>query len=129
MHAGGRPSLYDPKYCDDVLTFGAEGKSLAWMAAEFGVSKPTMYAWQEEHPEFLYAMTRARALAQRWWEDIGQNHIVMHKDDGVFNASAWSRSMAARFPDDWREKTEATIQGPDGKAVVIERIIRTVTKP
>lgn len=31
-----------------------------------------------------------------------------------FNAAIWSRSMAARFPNDWRESKEAKIVGPNG---------------
>lgn len=36
-----------------------------------------------------------------------------------FNAAIWSRSMAARFPNDWRESKEAKIVGADGGPVQI----------
>lgn len=36
-----------------------------------------------------------------------------------FNAAIWSRSMAARFPADWRESKEAKIVGADGGPVQI----------
>ena len=37
-----------------------------------------------------------------------------------FNAAIWSRSMAARFPADWRESKEAKIVGADGGPVQIQ---------
>ncbi len=93
------------------------------MAAEFEVAKATIQNWEKEHPEFLAAMTRAMTLSQAWWEKKGQECLVMPA--GVsFQASAWSRSMAARFPDDWREKTATEHSGPDGGPIKAE----TVTK-
>lgn len=96
----GRPTSYREEYCDRVLEFGARGKSIAWMAAELGVSRPTLEEnWPAAHPQFLEALTRARLLSQQWWEDAGQDGM----EKQGFNASIWSRSMAARFPHDWRE--------------------------
>ena len=37
-----------------------------------------------------------------------------------FNAQVYSRSMAARFPKDWRESKEQRVTGADGGAVQIE---------
>ena len=34
-----------------------------------------------------------------------------------FNASIWSRSMAARFPKDWRENKNVELAGKDGGAI------------
>jgi len=100
--------MYRPEYCEKALEYGAQGKSRAWMAAEFGVSRITLMNWEEQYPEFLSAMTRARELAQRWWEDVGQDGLLMGSG---FNGSVWSRSMSARFPDDWREKTATEHSG------------------
>ena len=73
--AGGRPTAYDPAYCDDVIEYGRAGKSLTWIATELGVVKQTIHNWMAEHPEFLDAMTRAKELSQRWWEDKGQEGV------------------------------------------------------
>lgn len=120
---GGRPTDYKEEYCDSVIEFGKQGFSRVQMAAEFEVAKATIQNWEKEHPEFLAAMTRAMTLSQAWWEKKGQECLVMPA--GVsFQASAWSRSMAARFPDDWREKTATEHSGPDGGPIKAE----TVTK-
>ncbi len=101
-HAGGRPTDYRPEYCDKVVEWGKEGKSKAWMCAELDIVDQTMRNWGEAHPEFLDAITRGLKHSQKWWEDKGQSSL----DKAGFQASVWSRSMAARFPEDWREKTD-----------------------
>lgn len=97
---GGRPTKYHPSYCDRVVEYGRAGKSRAWIAAELGVVKQTLLNWASENPEFLDALEYANTLSQQWWEDAGQSGMTADK----FNNGVWSRSMAARFPEDWREK-------------------------
>lgn len=105
-----RPSTYDPAYCDQVIKWGAQGKSITWMAAELDVSRECVYEWARVHPEFSDALTRAKAKAQKWWEDAGQGGIFMPG----FNASAWSKSMAARFPEEWRDNKAVELTGANG---------------
>lgn len=116
-----RPSTYDSSYCDQVIEWGAQGKSITWMAAEIGVSRECIYEWARVHPDFSDALSRARAKAQQWWEDLGQSGIYAP----AFNGSVWVKSMAARFPEDWREKTEQKIEGE----LAIGKITRTIVKP
>ena len=97
---GGRPSLYRPEYCERVLEFGREGMSVVEMAAEIGVARSTLEeAWPAAHAEFSEAFARARELSQAWWERQGRVGLTAER----FNAQVYSRSMAARFPKDWRE--------------------------
>jgi hypothetical protein len=103
----GRPSDYDPSYCEKVIEWGKLGKSKVWMCAQLDICKRTMQRWEDAHPEFSAALTRAAAHAQAHWEDLGQHNIK----DRDFNSSVWSRSMAARFPDDWREKNDVNMNG------------------
>ena len=124
--SGGRPSLYDPAHCDTAIEAGRAGKSLAWIAAELGVCKQTLHNWSNEYPEFLDALTRAKLLSQRWWEDTGQANMTAPG----FNGSVWSRSMAARFPDDWREVKGSEISGPNGAPVAtVSRIELVAVAP
>jgi hypothetical protein len=117
-----RPSEYKQEYCDLVVQWGGTGKSLAWMAAELDVSRECLYEWMRVHPEFSDAMTRARDKSQKWWEDAGQTGMVAPG----FNASVWSRSMAARFPQDWREQKGVELTGRDGGPVQVVDGIRLV---
>lgn len=117
----GRPSEYKQEYCEAVIEAGKQGKSVAWMASEFDVNKDTIYEWAKVHPEFSDALTRAKAHAQRWWEDQGQTGMVAPG----FNGSVWSRSMAARFPEDWREQKGVELSG----AVQVGRVTREIVRP
>lgn len=114
---GGRPSLYKPEYCDRVIELGREGMSVVEMAAEIGVSRSTLEeSWPEAHEEFSEAFARARELSQAWWERQGRIGLTAER----FNAQVYSRSMAARFPKDWRESKEQRLAGADGGVVKVE---------
>lgn len=113
-HPGGRPTKYDPNMCEIVIALGAEGKSRTEIAFELGVVKATIQNWEAEHPEFLAAMTRAKEAEQTWWERKGRENLGAQH----FQASMWSRSMGARFPDEWRESSKQELSGPNGTALI-----------
>ena len=46
----GRPTDYDPAFCEDVIRLGRQGKSVEQIAYRLFVSVSTMYKWREEHP-------------------------------------------------------------------------------
>lgn len=112
--AGGRPTGYRPEYCERVIELGRTGASVVEMAAEIGVARATLEAnWTANHPEFLEAFTQAKQLSQVWWERMGRENLIVPQ--GItFQATVWSRSMAARFPADWRESSKTEISGPNG---------------
>jgi transposase-like protein len=112
-----RPSLYDPAYCERVIELGEQGASIAEMAYELGVVKNTLENWAAEHEEFLNAFTRAKLASQVWWERKGR--AGMEKSSSEFQASVWSRSMAARFPEDWREVKGTELTGKDGGPIAV----------
>lgn len=116
----GRPTLYDPAYCERVIELGKQGMSVVEMAADIGVHRNTLEtSWPAEYPEFLEAFTQAKQHSQAWWETMGRVNLIMPQGSGTFQASVWSRSMAARFPADWREKSETALTGANGGPVQI----------
>jgi transposase len=124
----GRPSLYDPKYCEEVIALGKIGKSTEAIGAILGVGTKTLYNWRDQNPEFLHALELAKEFELQWWEDIGQTHMVENKESDKLNASIWSRSMAARFPKKYRESVKQEISGADG-APLLSGIQVTFIKP
>lgn len=118
--AGGRPSSYDPGFCEVVKDLGNQGHSRTAIAAELGVVRQTLVNWEGEHPEFLVAMEQARVYEQRWWEDQAKKHMYLDHQGGSFNANLWSRSMAARFPEQYRENKTVAVTGADGGAIKLE---------
>ena len=128
--AGGRPSLYNPAYCERIIELGKIGMSVVEMAADIGVVRSTLEAeWPAAHPEFSEAFTLARQHSQAWWEAMGRVNLIMPPQSGTFQASVWSRSMAARFPADWRESKAVELGGDLNINSKIERIERVVVDP
>lgn len=120
---GGRPSDYRPEYCDAVIEMGEQGFSVVEMAAALKVSRNTLETnWPKDHPEFLEAFTHARVASQAWWERMGRESLIMSPGQGTFQASVWSRSMAARFPADWRENKGVEVTGANGGPIETRQV-------
>jgi len=66
---GGRPSKYDPAYCDQVIEHCRGGRSLTSFAGQIRVARRTLSNWTDAHPEFADACEVATALACRWYEE------------------------------------------------------------
>ncbi len=103
----GRPSEYLPENCEVVIDLGKAGKSLAQIASHFDVSKATIINWSEVHPEFSTALSRARAHSQTWWENRAQTDGLTRE----FNGMVWSKSVQARFREDYTERHEVAGAG------------------
>lgn len=114
----GRPSEYDPSYCDKVRELGKLGKSFEQMAMQLDVSYRTLCRWRETHPEFCHALEDAQAYSQAWWEEMAQAYLVNQHQGNSLNASLWSRSMAARFPKTYSERVKQEITGADGVPLI-----------
>lgn len=124
----GRPSEYDPAYCEKVIELGKQGCSVVEMATEIGVSRNTLETnWPAAHAEFLEALTYARECSQSWWERAGRIGMIGNN----ISAPIWSRSMAARFPRDWREVKGTEHTGKDGGPIeqAITEVRRTIVDP
>lgn len=124
----GRPSLYDPAYCEKVVELGKLGKSVEQIASHLNLSLRVLYKWRDEYEEFMHALEDAKQYEQAWWEEQAHAYMVETKDGPRLNASLWSRSMAARFPKKYRESVKQEITGADG-APLLSGIQVTFVKP
>jgi|SRR5271166_2028205 len=86
-HAG-RPSKYDPAFCDQVIELMKEGLSFGAVAGALGVSRRTIYEWADEHPEFSHTKERGKAPT-----------------------TAIIFGLKNRAEDDWRDRTEVKHEG------------------
>jgi hypothetical protein len=123
----GRPTLYDPAYCDRVRELGALGKSVEQISYNLGVSLRVMYDWKDKYVDFLHALDDAKMAEQNWWEEQAQAYMLEHKDGAKLNASIWSRSMAARFPKKYRESVKQEITGENGAPLLTAIQVSFVT--
>lgn len=58
----GRPSKYDPAYCDLVIDDAKEGFSLTAFAGGIQIDRDTVTEWRKVHPEFDSACRAAKAV-------------------------------------------------------------------
>ncbi len=118
----GRPSKYKPEYCDELLAHMEKGFSYESFAGHIGVSKQTIYTWEQQHPEFLDAKEVGIEKSRIFWESVGINHIVNtsnsfgegQSESRSLNASVWIFNMKNRFK--WRDKQ------PDETDVVVNNV-------
>jgi hypothetical protein len=116
-----RPTKYDPAFCERAVELGSEGRSKVEIAYELGVDRKTLDNWAAAHEDFFHAITRAKEAEQVWWERKGRDNLTTQG----FQSSMWSRSMGARFPDDWREKSEVDMNAK----VQVTEVKRTIVDP
>ena len=117
---GGRPSTYNPAFCERVIDLGRQGTSPAQISAVIDIPRTTMLRWADEHEEFRTALSRAKDLEQAWWEDQAMAGLVANR----FNALVWKKSVEARFRHDYTERSESkTTLSADGTITgLMERI-------
>lgn len=120
----GRPSSYDPKYCDELIKFFSvehfeekvvarvtgkndyekeEFKEIAnkipfinAFARKIGVSHDTLYEWARVHPEFSASMSRAK--------DLQAEMIVSNALKGLYQPHF--AFFAMKNMHGWKDKTE-----------------------
>lgn len=118
----GRPTKYDPAVCDEVIALGRQGKSKAQMSAALNIPIATFKAWEQGQPDFRAAMDFAMDLAQAHWEELADNHIKEAPGGVRLNTGLWSRSMSARFPATYSERSKVEVTGKDGGPVEVDHV-------
>lgn len=103
----GRPTKYDPAYCEQAIEYMGQGYSLTAFAGHILVSRDTIYEWERAELEFSDAIKTARAAAASWWEERLRSIAL----GGEGNATATLFGLKNRVADEWRDKTEQAIDG------------------
>lgn len=103
----GQLPLYRSEFCLIAYETLCEGRTLAGVAAQLGVSKISVLRWRKDHPEFEDAIGRGLAVAEDMWAET--KWADMHP--GVYKMQ-----MGQRF--DWREKTDSKVDGQLGFTLI-----------
>lgn len=98
----GRPTKYEPKYCEMLVQHMAEGASMTSFAAEIDVARSTLNEWAAQFPEFSEAIKRGKAKCAAWWERIARTNAVT----GNGNATLVVFGLKNMAAEDWRDKQE-----------------------
>jgi len=115
----GRPSTYDPAYCEQIIDYMSNGYSVTAFAGSIGVARSTVYKWADEHPDFSDALKSAQAKSSIWWEDCLRD-IAQGKDG---NATAAIFGLKNRSADEWRDKSVVEGPGANGEHLVTRIVI------
>lgn len=107
MKRPGRPSEFDPKFCQQVIDLGEEGCSLTEMAVAIGVSRETFHNWREAHESFGKAVKMALENSQAWWESESRK-ATFGKTPG-FNATSYIFNMKNRFGHDYSDVSRVDV--------------------
>lgn len=103
----GRPSKYDPAFCEQLVEHMKDGASVTSFAAQIDVCRATINVWAEQHPEFLEALSRGKAKCAAWWEKIGRKSA----ESGTGNATMIVFGLKNMSEDDWHDKREVEHSG------------------
>ena len=98
----GRPTKYDPKYCDMIIEHMAEGASMASFAAEINVARSTLNEWIENYPAFSEAVKIGKAKCAAWWERLGREGAM----GGDVNPTLVIFGLKNMAAEDWRDRQD-----------------------
>lgn len=118
----GRPTKYDPAYCEQVVEHMAEGASLTSFAGEISVARSTINEWMEANPEFSEAVRVGKSKCAAWWEKRGRDIAMGLGGPGASTLAVFGMKNMA--PDEWRDKTEVDHRSPDGSMAPTKIIIQ-----
>ena len=111
----GRPTLYRPELCDQIIEAMGEGLSLEAAAASCGIGPRTAFTWQAQHDEFRQAVEEGRTKSLLFWE---RRAIALSKGEAgnaaVITLGLKNRSRAASG---WHDAQRLEHSGPDGGAI------------
>ncbi len=116
----GRPTKYEPRFCDEVVADMAKGYSLTAFAGLIGVNKDTLNEWMAVHPEFSDAVTRAKAARLRNWEEVA---IAMRTNGGgPGGATITIFGLKNMGGDEWCDRQQVEHSGPNGGPIKTEEV-------
>ncbi len=93
----GRPSKYDPKYCETVIEMMSKGYSKEAVAGYIGISKNTLYQWAKANPDFQDAIDIGVQKARLFFDEVLVNHITHTKNGTQINGQVYALNMKNRF--------------------------------
>jgi len=110
--AGGRPTKYKRLFCEQAVGLMGQGCSIVQVAAEFNVSKDTIFEWEKVHSEFSDSLAIGRVKAEAFWEKILNEQAQLKNT--VTNGNL-ALILKCRYR--WTEKQDIDIRGDVGVTV------------
>jgi len=100
----GRPTLYRPEYCAEVIRIMGDGYDLTAFAGTIDVGRETVYDWIGRFPDFRHAVEIAKSKRM-----LALQRKLLNTKVGVgVTAAIFALKNAA--PDDWQDRYNQTTQ-------------------
>lgn len=122
-HAGGRPRkdykvLLPANWRDIILRMSIDGCAECEIRAAIMSLNGQSYtqvekmfmALKDNEPEFLKAISIAKIYAEAWWANVAKENLKTKH----FQGYTWFLNMKNRFGDHWKDKTEVSLEAPEG---------------
>ena len=104
----GRISTYTPSRAKEVkatvINMFGEGRGLAHVARELGVSRQTLYNWADNDPSLFDTLEHGRDLSLAWWEEKATTAAI----EGTGNAPLFKFLMTNMHRRDYKERHDHT---------------------
>lgn len=104
----GRPTKYDPKYCEMLVEHMASGLSFDAFAGDVNVAISTIYEWEKAHTAFSEAKKLGFSKNLSWWEKQGSMGLWQDREGPQFNTTNFVFQMKNRHR--WRNAHDVEIQ-------------------
>lgn len=145
--SAGRPTDYSSKYCEQARKLCLLGATDAELADFFGCCEATIANWKLAHPEFLESIKEGKdqadaEVASKLFHratgyshgavkivadaKTGAQHVVPYTEHYPPDTAAAIFWLKNRQRGKWRDKTDTELTGPNGGAVQVESLTRTI---
>lgn len=104
----GRPSSYDPAFCDEVESLMRQGFSKTAAAGAIGVSRDTLLEWTKVHEDFSGAVKRGEAARTHKLE----TDLLLAPDGPNVTSRIFALKNAA--PEEWKDRQSVDHTNSDG---------------
>ncbi|GGE36281.1 hypothetical protein GCM10007276_12210 [Agaricicola taiwanensis] len=118
----GRPTTYDPRYCEEVVDFMSQGFSLTAFAGHIRCARSTINEWMAVHEEFSEAVKIGQATRTAKLEKT----LIDGETGPKVTAHIFALKNAA--PEEWKDKVQQELTG-DGGGPINHSLQVTFVKP
>lgn len=113
----GRPTKYDPAYCEQLVEFMAQGFSYGAFAGKIHVNIDTLYEWEKVNEDFSEAKKSGNAKNLEFWERAGIHGMWEEKDGLKLNSTVWIFNMKNRHK--WRDRQDVEVTNTGAPQVIV----------
>ena len=113
----GRPTKYEPRFCEEVESLMRLGYSKTAAAGAIGVDRDTFLNWAKEHPDFFGAVKRGEAARTHKLE----TDLLLAPDGPNVTSRIFALKNAA--PEEWKDKQTLEGAGDNGEHLVTFRTV------